>query len=448
MTSPHRPDRQLHLNAFLYAAGHHAAAWRQPGSPADRLGDITYWEQLARTAERGLLDAVFFADGQSLGPVEHGPGWFLEPLTTLAAMARATSRVGLVSTVSTTLSEPFPVARVLASLDHLSGGRVGWNVVTSMHDAEARNLGLAAMPAPEDRYARAEEFVEVALALWASWEPDALEVDRAGRWADPAMVHRVDHRGPAFRVDGPLTVPPSPQGRPMLFQAGASEVGRDLAARYAEGIYAVAHDLPSARAYYADVKARVAAAGRNPDHVAVMPGLVAFVGSTEAEARRWRARLDELLPVEHSLAQLSTFVRQDCSGWDLDAPVPDLPPAATFTGPQGRYRTILDIVATERPTVRGLLGRLAAGGGHATVVGTPEQVADMIEEWFRSGGADGFNLMPPALPRDLDVFVDEVVPELQRRGLFRRNYEGTTLRKHLSPLAPVRTRSGSVEPPA
>ena len=424
--------RTLHLGAFLYGTGHHAAAWRHPASPVERLGDVAWYEELARTAERGLLDAVFFADGQSTGDVSLGPGWFLEPTTTLAAMARATERVGLVCTVSTTFWQPFAAARTLASLDHLSGGRAGWNVVTSMHDAEARNFGMEEMPPSAQRYARAAEFVDAALALWGSWDADALVLERAGRYADPARVRAVQHRGEHFRVDGPLTVPRSPQGRPVLFQAGSSEQGRDLAARHAEGVYAVAHDLPSARAYREDVRRRAAAAGRDPDELVVMPGLVAFVGSTGAEARAARAELDALLPVEHSLAQLSLFVRQDCSGWDLDAPVPPLPPAEAFEGPRGRYETILRIVQVERPTVRELLGRLAAGGGHCTVVGTPEQVADRLEEWFRGGGADGFNLMPPALPGALEVFVDHVVPELQRRGLFRREYAGTTLREHLA----------------
>ncbi|MEX5302394.1 LLM class flavin-dependent oxidoreductase [Kocuria sabuli] len=427
MTSP----RQLHLNAFLFGAGHHQAAWRRPESPLEQLGDIAYWERLARTAERGLFDAVFFADGHSAGDVGSGPRWFLEPLTALSAMARATERIGLVSTVSTTFWTPFHAARMLASLDHISGGRAGWNVVTSMFDAEARNHGLPGMPPHDERYARAEEFVDVTLRLWDSWADDALVRDRDGLHADPERVHPVGHAGEHFRVDGPLTVPRSPQGRPVLFQAGASGPGRDLAARCAEGIYAVAYDLPSAQEYTADLKRRVAAAGRDPGSVAVMPGLVAYVGSTEREALAQQAAVDALLPTEQSLAQLSTFVQQDCSGWELDAPVPGLPPLEGFTGPKGRYATILRIVAVERPTVRQLLGRLAAGGGHCTVVGTPEAVADRIEHWFRSGAADGFNLMPPTLPHALDDFVDHVVPVLQRRGLFRTGYTESTLRGHL-----------------
>ncbi|MEJ5914455.1 LLM class flavin-dependent oxidoreductase [Pseudokineococcus sp. 1T1Z-3] len=439
-------QKHLRINAFLYACGHHVAAWRQPGSPADRLGDVTYWEELARTAERGGLDAVFLADGHAVGPVQHGPTWVLEPLTTLAAMARATSTVGLVTTVSTTFFAPFAIARALASLDHLSGGRVGWNVVTSMTDAEARNHGLAAMPPSAERYARADDVVRAVLALWDSWDDDAVEVDREGRWADPEAVHAVDHDGPFVRTAGPLTVPRSPQGRPVLFQAGASEAGLDLAARYADGVYAVAHDAETSRAHAREVRRRAAAAGRDPASVAVMPGLVAFVGSSEEEARRHRAALDALLPVEHSLAQLGGFVGQDTSAWDVDAPVPDLPPAESFTGPQGRYRTILRILAAERSAdggrlrVRELLGRLAAGGGHATVLGTPEQVADELEHWFRTGAADGVNLMPPSLPGDLETFCEHVVPELRRRGLVAPEPAGTTLREHLGLARPAPVR--------
>jgi FMN-dependent oxidoreductase (nitrilotriacetate monooxygenase family) len=432
---PETSARQLHLNVFLHGCGHHGAAWRLPGSPIEELGDIRHYERLAQTAERGLFDAIFFADGQSVGEPAAGPLWHLEPLTMLAAIARATDKIGLVSTVSSTFYEPFHAARMLASLDHISGGRIGVNVVTSMFDAEARNHGMPAMPPHEDRYARAAEFIDVALGLWNSWESGALLRDRAGRYADPDLIRPVLHDGEHFSVAGPLNVPPSPQGSPVIFQAGASEPGRELAAAYAEGVYAVAYDLPSAQAYYGDVKRRIADAGRDPDAVAIMPGLVTYVASTEKEARAKQAAVDAYLPVETSLAQLGRFIQQDCRGWELDAPVPALVPASDFTGPQGRYATILRILETEQPTVRQLLGRLAAGGGHATMVGTPEQVADQMQSWFEEGGADGFNLMPPLLPESLEDFVELVVPELQRRGLFRTEYTATTLRGHLAQRA-------------
>ncbi|MEI2414730.1 LLM class flavin-dependent oxidoreductase [Orrella sp. JC864] len=428
----------LHLNLFIFGCGHHRAAWRAPGSAAERLGEIAYYESLARIAERGKLDAVFFADGHSAENVADGPRWFLEPLTAMAAMSRATERIGLISTVSSTFYTPFHAARMLASLDHISGGRMGWNVVTSMFDAEARNHGHAAMPDHAWRYARAQEFVDVVLRLWDSWDDGAIVCDRAGAYARPQSVRAVTHHGEHFpQVQGPLTVPRPPQGHPVLFQAGSSEQGRALAARHAEAIYAVAYDLPAAQAYYRDIKRRVRQAGRQ-DPVPIMPGLVVYVAATEAEARAKQRALDELLPAETSLRQLGTFIGQDCMDWDLDAPVPSLPPLQAYTGPKGRYGTILRIIETERPTVRQLLGRLAAGGGHCTVVGTPEQIADHMEHWWRNEGADGFNLMPPSLPDGIEDFVEQVVPVLQRRGLFRRDYEGATLREHLGLARPPR----------
>ncbi|MEK8073895.1 LLM class flavin-dependent oxidoreductase [Rhodococcoides navarretei] len=421
----------MHLNAFLYGCGHHSAAWRHPDSRVEDLGDISYYEELAQLAERGKFDAVFFADGHSVRDPAGAGTWFLEPITALSAMARATTHIGLVTTVSSTFYTPFHAARMLASLDHISGGRAGWNVVTSMFDAEARNHGMDVIPGREERYARAEEFVDTALALWDSWDTDALTLDRTGMYADPAKVHSIGHDGKHFQVDGPLTVPRSPQGRPVLFQAGASGPGRDLAAKYAEAIYAVAYDLVAAQSYYGDVKSRIDSAGRDSAAVGIMPGLVTYIGSTMDEARRKKAELDLLLPTEQSLAMLSTFTGQNCAAWELDAPVPSLPPAAEFTGPQGRYETILRIVEKDAPTVRELLGTLAAGGGHATMIGTPESIADEMQSWI-GRGADGFNLMCPRYPDSLEDFVDHVVPILQQRGLFRSEYTASTLRGHLT----------------
>ncbi|CCQ13946.1 putative FMNH2-dependent monooxygenase [Rhodococcus sp. AW25M09] len=420
----------LHLNAFLYGCGHHSAAWRHPDSRVEDLGEIAYYEELAQLAERGKFDAVFFADGHSVRDPAGAGTWFLEPVTALSAMARATTHIGLVTTISSTFYTPFHAARMLASLDHISGGRVGWNVVTSMFDAEARNHGMDAIPGREERYARAEEFVDVAQALWDSWDVDALTLDRSGAYADPTKVHSIDHDGKHFRVDGPLTVPRSPQGRPVLFQAGASGPGRDLAAKYAEAIYAVAYDLVAAQSYYEDVKMRIGSAGRDSNAVGIMPGLVTYVGSTMDEARSKKAELDRLLPTEQSLAMLSTFTGQDCAAWELDAAVPSLPPASEFAGPQGRYETILRIIEKDDPTVRELLGTLAAGGGHATMIGTPESIADEMQSWI-GRGADGFNLMCPRYPDSLEDFVGHVVPILQQRGLFRQDYATTTLREHL-----------------
>lgn len=424
----------MHINLFAFAAGHHTAAWRAADSSAGRLGDITYWEELARIAERGRLDAVFLADGQSAGldGVGSGPLWFLEPVTTLTALARATEHIGLVTTISATFWPPFHAARLMASLDHISGGRAGINVVTSMGDAEARNHGMPALPPHAERYARADEFIRVINGLWDSFPAGAVLNDPTRGWGDPARLSTLDHSGDFFDVAGPLNIPEGPQGRPVLFQAGASGPGRDLAAKYAEGIYAVAWDLEMAREYRLDVRRRAAELGRDPDSLVVMPGLVTYVGRTEDEAREKQRALNELLPVEDALTGLSYFIGQDASGWDLDAPVPELPPLEKFTGPQGRYSTILRIIESRQPTVRELLGYLAAGGGHATFVGTPEQIADEMQRWVEEGGADGFNLMPPALPAGIEDFVDLVIPVLQERGVFRTEYAGTTLRGHLS----------------
>lgn len=420
----------LHLNLFILGCGHHRAAWRHPQSSVEQLTDIAYYEALARTAERGKFDAVFFADGHSANDVSDCPFWVLEPITALAAMARATEHIGLVSTVSSTFNTPFHAARLLASLDHISKGRAGWNMVTSMFDAEARNHGYPAMPDHEWRYRRAEEFVQVTLGLWNGWAKDAVTLQRDGLFAAPEKVQAINHHGEHFLVDGPLNSLPMPQQRPVMFQAGASEQGRELAARHAEAIYAVAYDLPAAQSYYQDIKARVRAQGRTAP-VPIMPGLVTYVGSTFAEARAKQQELDALLPTTTSLQQLGSFIGQDCTNWPLDAPVPPLPPLQAFTGPKGRYATILRIIEVEHPTVRQLLGRLAAGGGHCTMVGTPESIADEMERWLREGAADGFNLMPPSLPSGLDDFVDHVIPVLQKRGLFRRAYSGNTLREHL-----------------
>ncbi|TLP97013.1 LLM class flavin-dependent oxidoreductase [Nesterenkonia salmonea] len=438
MNTPH--TKQAHFNLFIHGVGHHSAAWRAPDSHAERLRDVDYYTELAQIAERGKFDAVFFADGHSnsITAAEDSPLWNLEPLTLLSAMSRETDRIGLVSTVSATFNTPFHAARLLASLDWISQGRIGWNVVTSMFDAEAQNHSLEKMPEHAVRYERAEEFVDVVLRLWDSWPAESILIDREdepdgtpGRYVDGMKLTELNHSGEHFAVRGPLNVPRPPQGHPVLFQAGASEQGRELAARRAEAIYAVAYDLGAAQEYRSDMRRRITAQGRHPDSVAVMPGLVTYVGSTMEEAQAKQRELDELLPVESSLRQLSVFVGQDASAWEMDAPVPDLPPLKDFTGPKGRYATILRIIETEQPTVRQLLGRLAAGGGHCTMVGTPESIADEIELWLDAGGADGFNLMPPSLPHSTSDFVDHVVPELQRRGRFRYEYAGETLRSHL-----------------
>lgn len=425
--------RQLHLNLFVYPAGHHEAAWRHPDVDVDRVLDIGFYQDLARRAEQAAFDAVFFADGPSLADdIRHSSRFRLEPFTWLSAIAAATTRIGLIGTASTTYYEPYNLARLFASLDHLSGGRAGWNIVTTGAPAAAANFGLDAHPAHADRYARAHEFLDVAGALWDSWEDGALVGDQvSGVFADTGRIHAIDHDGPHFRVRGPLNTPRGPQGRPVYVQAGSSEDGRAFAAAHAEAIFTAHQTIENARDFRADIASRVKAAGRDPDRVLVLPGISPFIGSTEAEAKRLYDEFNELTQPEYSLEQLRRFTGADLSGYDLDAPFPrERVPLSGEKDFGSRFDVVLDIVDRERPTIRELLHRLAGARGHWTTVGTPEQIADRIQEWFTGGAADGFNVMPPWLTGGFDAFADEVVPILRARGLFRHEYAGTTLRDH------------------
>jgi FMN-dependent oxidoreductase (nitrilotriacetate monooxygenase family) len=422
----------LHLNAFLMGVGHHEAAWRHPRTDPARVTDVRHFTELARIAERGLLDSVFFADTLHVGPdPRHNLQAVFEPITLLSAIAAATEHVGLIATASTSYHEPFHLARLFASLDHLSGGRAGWNIVTSASDAEARNFSRDGAASHADRYHRAAEFVDVALRLWASWEPGALVLDPAsGVFADTGRVHPLGHAGAHFRIQGPLNSPRSPQGRPLLVQAGSSPDGRAFAARYAEAVFTAQQTLAEGRAFATALKQATAAAGRDPDGVKILPGVVPVLGGTEAEARRLAAEFEELIVTEYALAQLSAFLTVDLSGYPLDGPLPALPGEHTVQAHQSRFALIVDLARREQLTIRQLLVRLGGGRGHRVVVGTPEQLADDLEQWFTAGAADGFNVMPPYLPGGLEDFVDHVVPLLQRRGLFRTGYTGRTLRDH------------------
>ncbi|MFI0372105.1 LLM class flavin-dependent oxidoreductase [Actinomadura sp. 1N219] len=438
--------RRLHLNAFLMSNGHHEAAWRLPGADPFVNHDAAYFTRLARTAERGLLDSVFFADSPSImGNVGRRPSSVLEPTVLLAAMATATTRIGLIATASTTYNDPYNLARRFASLDHVSGGRAGWNIVTTATLDAARNFGLDELPAHRDRYERAAEFVDVARKLWDSWRDDAPIGDKAsGTWAVQDRVRAIEHSGRHYRVHGPLNTARSPQGHPLLVQAGSSEHGRDFAARHAEAIFTAQQTLAGAQAFYADVKRRGAAAGRDPAQIKVLPGIVPVIGSTEREARALDEELDRLILPEYARAQLARTLRLDPERLPLDAPLPaDLPAEDEIEGAKSRYTLIVKLARDENLTVRQLIGRLGGGRGHRTFTGTPEQVAGTIEHWFAAGAADGFNVMPAVLPSGLEAFVDHVVPLLQARGLFRTEYSGTTLREHygLSRPADGRTRT-------
>ncbi|MGV0815930.1 LLM class flavin-dependent oxidoreductase [Mycolicibacterium boenickei] len=424
--------RQLHLNAFLMGVGHHEAAWRHPRTDARNLSDVKHFQRLAQLAERGKLDSVFFADGLAVGPrVKHNTQAIFEPITLLTAMAVVTERVGLIATATTGYIEPYTLARSFASLDHISGGRAGWNIVTSAGEDEAANFGVEGIPDHAGRYRRATEFVEVATALWDSWEDGALVLDEAtGTFADTDRVHRIDHEGDHFTVRGPLNTPRSVQGRPLLVQAGSSESGKDFAARYAEAIFTAQRSVADGKAFYRDVKARAVKFGRSADEVKILPGIVPFIGPTEEAALELEQQFTDLISPEYSLRQLSQMLGVDLTAHALDAPLPALPPIEQIQGNKSRYQLVKDLAATESLTVRQLIAKLGGGRGHRTFAGTAEQVADNLELWFTEGAADGFNIMPPYLPGGLEDFVEQVVPILQRRGLFRTDYTATTLRGH------------------
>jgi FMN-dependent oxidoreductase (nitrilotriacetate monooxygenase family) len=423
----------MHLNAFLMGVGHHEAAWRLPESNPRDAAEVGHYQRLARVAERGLMDSVFFADSPSMmsNPARR-PAETLDPTLLLAAMAVATERIGLIATGSTTYDEPYNVARRFASLDSISHGRAGWNVVTSADEKAGANFGFDTIPEHAARYARAQEFLEVVTGLWSAWAPDAVVADKtSGVYADPAKVGVLDHVGEHFRVRGPLNVSRSEQGWPVLVQAGSSPAGIGLAARFAEAVFTAQRSVEDGQAFYRQLKTATASAGRSPDGVKVLPGLVPIVGSTEEEALALERQLDDLMVHEHALRQLADQIGLPAEDIDLDAPLPEQVRAVDdVQGNRSRYDLTLELARRERLTVRQLLNRLGGGRGHRTLAGTPEQIADSLEEWFRAGAADGFNIMPAALPSGLEAFVDHVVPELQRRGLFRREYSGSTLRDH------------------
>jgi FMN-dependent oxidoreductase (nitrilotriacetate monooxygenase family) len=422
----------LHLNAFLMTTGHHEASWRLPESDPRANTDIEHYKALARTAERGTFDSLFLADSPALwGDVSHRPAGVIEPLTLLTVLSTVTEHIGLIATASTTYNSPYNLARRFASLDHVSGGRAGWNIVTTAGPAAARNFGLEDAPAHAERYERAAEFTDVALRLWDSWAEDVYVGDKElGVWGDQRKIRPPRHEGKFYSVEGALNIPRSPQGHPLLVQAGSSEDGKDFAARHAEAVFTAQQTLAEAKAFYADLKARTIAAGRDPDHIKILPGLVPVIGSTEAEARARDAELEDLITYEHGRRQLATLLQLPVEQLPLDERLPDgLPPTELINGAQSRYELIVDLARRDKLTVRELIGRLGGGRGHHTFAGTPEQIADEIESWFTGGAADGFNIMPPVLPSGLELFVDEVVPILRARGLFRTEYvPGQTLR--------------------
>ena len=425
--------RQLHLNLFIHGRGHHEAAWRHPAASPLALTDIRYYTDLARKAEAACFDSVFLADTLAVGDdVTRAPRTWLEPITVLAALAGATSRIGLIATCSTTYTEPFNLARQFASLDHMSNGRVGWNIVTTWLATASGNYGRTAPLSHAERYEHAEEYMRVVKALWDSWSDDAVLDDRAGgQYARPGSIRAIDHVGPHYQVAGPLNLPRGPQGRPVFVQAGSSDTGRRFAARHAEAVFTAQMEKATARDFYADLKRLAAEEGRDPAQLLILPGLSPVIGATEADAQRIARELNDLSDPEVGRKRLSgRFGGHDFSHLKLDQKLSpdDFPDPGAVEAARSRTEVIVGLVRRERPTLRQLLGYLAGARGHFVTAGTPEQIADLIEDWFHDGAADGFNLMPPVLPAMLDAFIAEVVPLLQRRGLFRTAYAGDTLR--------------------
>lgn len=433
--------RTLSLGAFLMATGHHVAAWRHPDVPADGGLDFRLYKRLAQVAEAAKFDAVFVADSVAAPTADIASRMarsdHFEPLTLLSALAAVTERIGVIGTVTTSYNEPYHVARKFASLDHISAGRAGWNLVTSDAAAEALNFNRQEHFGHAERYARAREFHEVVTGLWDSWEDDAFTRDKAsGQYYDPAKLHVLNHEGEHFRVQGPLNVARSPQGRPVIVQAGSSETGRELAAQTAEVVFTAQTSLAAARDFYADLKGRMDTFGRSPDELKIMPGVFVVVGQSQAEAQGKFEEFQELVEPQVGVALLSRMLGNfDLSAYPLDGPLPELP--LTDSGQRSRQLLLTDLAGRENLTLAQLGRRIAGGRGHYSLIGTPTQIADELQAWFEGGAADGFNVLVPHLPGGLEDVANFVVPELQRRGLFRRDYSGSTLRDHLGLKRPA-----------
>ncbi len=426
--------RQLRLGAFMRPVSIHTAWWRYPGAATDANFNLRHIVSFAQTLERGKFDAFFMADhlavlNMPMAALKRSATvTSFEPLTLLPALAMVTEHLGLIATASTTFDQPYHIARRFASLDHISGGRAAWNIVTTSNPDAALNFGLDEHMDHGERYARAREFYDVVTGLWDSWADDAFIRDvESGVYFDPARLHVLDHVGKYLSVRGPLNIARPVQGWPVIVQAGASDAGRQLAAETAEMIFGSSNNLADAKEFYADVKGRMEKLGRNRDHLKIMPGALVVVGDTAAEAREKKALLDSLVHPDSGIASLSIALGTDASVFDLDGPLPEIP--ETNASKSGRQR-IIDRARQGNLTVRQLAMTAGAYGGNS-FVGTPATIADQMQQWLEEAGCDGFNVMFPTVPAGLDDFVNKVVPELQRRGIFRREYEGKTLRENL-----------------
>lgn len=425
--------KQMHLGLFLQGAGHHVSGWRHPDAEAGSE-NFDLLRRVAKEAEDAKFDMIFLADGLTSGVDAH-PSMVarFEPLTLLSALAMVTDKIGLAATASTTYGEPYHTARAFASIDHLSHGRAAWNIVTTSYARTANNFSKS-HPEHDERYAVAEEFVDVVRGLWDSWDDDAFPKDKEnGVYADPNKVHMLNHAGKYYSVQGPLNIPRSPQGHPVLIQAGSSGPGQDLAARIADIVFTAQQSLAEAQAFYASLKERVAKAGRDPDSVAVMPGFMPVIGDSFDDAAEKLKELNRWTDIKSAMPLLEERIGHSLADYDLDGPLPDLPISDQL---RSRAELLRDLARRENLTIRDLALRVAAGRGHHIVLGTPEQIADRMQEWFEGKAADGFNVMPPYFPGGLEDFNRQVVPILQERGLFRTEYTGSTLRDHLNIARP------------
>ncbi len=428
----------MNLMTGILGLGHHLGGWRHPDSWPDTVMNIDHAVWIAKEAERGKLDLLFIADGNAVRQMDK-PALFaanspsdrpavFEPVTMLSAVSMFTKHIGLLATATTTYEEPYLLARKFASLDHISHGRACWNIVTTSYPGDSVNFGKAEHAPRPDRYERAEEFVEVCKGLWDSWAADAFLEDKAsGRYLDPAKVRRLNHVGKHFSVQGPLNVARCPQGYPLMFMAGQSEIGREFAAKTADCVFAVTDTKEAGQAFYADVKGRLPKYGRQPDSMRIMPGCSVYVGRTATEADELYEELQDLIAPELGVPYLSKMVNMDLEGLPLDGPMPDL--SAEINAISSFRKSIAAMAERDNLTIRQTYQRVLPSMGHTVFKGSPSQVADEMEDWYKSKACDGFNVLTPVLPRGLTEFVDLVVPELQRRGLFRTEYQGSTLRE-------------------
>lgn len=436
-------NRQLKIGLSLVSNGTHPAGWRLPEARADAALDFALWKEMAQAAEAAKIHFIFLADGIAVRTAASDDDALsysgridqFEPLTLIAGLSAVTERIGYIATASTTYNEPYHIARKFASLDHISGGRVGWNVVTSWSEAEAKNFSRDKHLEHSIRYGRAEEFVDVVRGLWDSWEDDAFCRDKeSGRYFDPAKMHVLNHAGEDFSVRGPLNIARPPQGYPVIAQAGSSEPGQELAARTADLVYTAKQRRDDAAGFYKGLKARFPKYGRSPDSAILMPGIMPVIGRTMEEAQEKYARIQNLIHPKVGLAMLArTF--GDLSGYPLDGPLPDNLPE--LDGVKSHREPLLRMARQENLSIRQLYMRVTGAAGHLQLCGTPESIADTMEDWFNAGACDGFNIMAPYFPDGLYEFLDQVVPVLQRRGLFRAEYEGTTLRENLGIARPA-----------